>query len=250
MAFFDTFSVALKQKWLDYYQVNRAWLLLHMTADNTVATPDGGKRPVSYLILGIAAALEPELQQLMLPFSKLKPDADSLIEVLGLNFDPDIALGMPSNIAPQTAGKSPTPAATQTATTAPAAAPTATAAPAAAPTATAAPAAKSNKLGGAALAAAGVVAGAAGMAAAASALSTEDESFDEFEEEAVSDFDMDDDEEEAAALYGLGIEDDEEDAVSDFDLGDDEEDAVSDFDLGDDEEDAVSDFDLGDDEEE
>ncbi|MFA9263250.1 MAG: DUF5331 domain-containing protein, partial [Undibacterium sp.] len=126
MAFFDTFSVALKQKWLDYYQANRTWLLLHMTADNTVATPDGGKRPVSYLILGIAAALEPELQQLMLPFSKLKPDADSLIEVLGLNFDPDIALGMPSNTAPQTAGQSPTPAA------APAAAQTATAAPAAA----------------------------------------------------------------------------------------------------------------------
>ncbi|MEG4800937.1 DUF5331 domain-containing protein, partial [Microcoleus sp. ARI1-B5] len=142
MAFFDTFSVALKQKWLDYYQANRTWLLLHMTADNTVATPDGGKRPVSYLILGIAAALEPELQQLMLPFSKLKPDADSLIEVLGLNFDPDIALGMASNTAPQTIGQSPTPAAaTQTATAAPAAAQTATAAPAAAQTATAAPAA-------------------------------------------------------------------------------------------------------------
>jgi hypothetical protein len=29
----------------------------------------------------------------MLPFSKLKADADSLIEVLGLNFDPDMALG-------------------------------------------------------------------------------------------------------------------------------------------------------------
>ncbi|MEG3917515.1 DUF5331 domain-containing protein, partial [Microcoleus sp. T3_A4] len=220
MAFFDTFSVALKQKWLDYYQVNRAWLLLHMTAENTVATPDGGKRPVSYLILGIAAALEPELQQLMLPFSKLKPDADSLIEVLGLNFDPDIALGMPSNIAPQTAGKSPTPTAAQTATAAPAAARTATAAPAAAQTATAAPAAaKSNKLGGAALATAGVVAGvagAAGLAAAASALSSEEESFDEFEEEAVSDFDMGDDEEEA---------------VSDFDMDDDEEEAVSDFDM-------------------
>ncbi|MEG4850701.1 DUF5331 domain-containing protein, partial [Microcoleus sp. B5-D4] len=240
MAFFDTFSVALKQKWLDYYQVNRAWLLLHMTADNTVATPDGGKRPVSYLILGIAAALEPELQQLMLPFSKLKPDADSLIEVLGLNFDPDIALGMPLNIVPQTIGTSPTPAAAQTATTAPAAVQTATAAPAAAQTATTAPAAaqtatavpaaaqtataapadaKSNKLGGAALAAAGVVAGvagAAGLAAAASALSSEEESFDEFEEEAVSDFDMGDDEEEA---------------VSDFDMDDDEEEAVSDFDM-------------------
>ena len=207
MAFFDTFSVALKQKWLDYYQVNRAWLLLHMTADNTVATPDGGKRPVSYLILGIAAALEPELQQLMLPFSKLKPDADSLIEVLGLNFDPDLALGIHSNTTQQTASQTPTtaapaaaqtataaPAATQTATAAPAATQTATAAPAAAQTATAAPAAtqtataapadaKSNKLGGAALAAAGVVAGvagAAGLAAAASALSSEEESFDEF----------------------------------------------------------------------
>jgi hypothetical protein len=141
MAFFDTFSVALKQKWLDYYQVNRAWLLLHMTADNTVATPDGGKRPVSYLILGIAAALEPELQQLMLPFSKLKPDADSLIEVLGLNFDPDLALGIPSNTTQQTASQTPTtaaPAAAQTATAAPAATQTATAAPAAAQTATAA----------------------------------------------------------------------------------------------------------------
>ncbi|WP_445172141.1 DUF5331 domain-containing protein, partial [Microcoleus sp.] len=143
MAFFDTFSVALKQKWLDYYQVNRAWLLLHMTADNTVATPDGGTRPVSYLILGIAAALEPELQQLMLPFSKLKPDADSLIEVLGLNFDPDLALGIPSNTTQQTASPTPTTAAAQTATAAPAATQTATAAPADA---------KSNKLGGAALA--------------------------------------------------------------------------------------------------
>src|SRR6476469_9649476 len=224
MAFFDTFSVALKQKWLDYYQVNRAWLLLHMTADNTVATPDGGKRPVSYLILGIAAALEPELQQLMLPFSKLKPDADSLIEVLGLNFDPDIALGMPSNIAPQTIGTSPTPAATQTATTA--------------------PAAKSNKLGGAALAAAGVVAGvagAAGLAAAASALSSEEESFDEFEEEAVSDFDMGDEEEEAVSDFDMG--DEEEEAVSDFDMGDEEEEASALDGLGleEDEEDAVSD---------
>ncbi|MEG3887564.1 DUF5331 domain-containing protein, partial [Microcoleus sp. herbarium19] len=231
MAFFDTFSVALKQKWLDYYQANRSWLLLHMTADNTVATPDGGKRPVSYLILGIAAALEPELQQLMLPFSRLKPDADSLIEVLGLNFDPDMALGMSSHTS--------APAAAQTATAAaPAAAQTATAAaPAAAQTATAAaPAdAKSNKLGGVALAAAaGVagVAGVAGLAAAANALSSQEESFEEFEEEADSDFDLGDDAEEADSDFDLG--DDAEEAVSDFDLGDDAEEADSDFDLGDD----------------
>jgi hypothetical protein len=64
-----------------------------MTQQNTVHTPDGGRRPLSYLILGILNALEPELEALMLPFSKLKADADSLIEVLGLDFDPDIAIG-------------------------------------------------------------------------------------------------------------------------------------------------------------
>jgi len=60
---------------------------------DSVYTPDGGKRPSSYLILGVANALEPKLAQLMLPFSKLNADADTLIEVLDLHFDPDTALG-------------------------------------------------------------------------------------------------------------------------------------------------------------
>jgi hypothetical protein len=59
----------------------------------SVYTPDGGKRPPSYLILGVLNALEPKLAQLMLPFAKLNPDADTLIEVLDLHFDPDFALG-------------------------------------------------------------------------------------------------------------------------------------------------------------
>ncbi|MCL2926109.1 MAG: DUF5331 domain-containing protein [Trichodesmium sp. MAG_R04] len=93
MVFFKELSTSLKQKWLEYYQKNYSWLILHMTEQNTVQTPDGGRRPLSYLILGILNALEPELEALMLPFSKLKADADSLVEVLGLNFDPDIAIG-------------------------------------------------------------------------------------------------------------------------------------------------------------
>ena len=93
MVFFKELSTSLKQKRLEYYQKNYSWLILHMTEQNTVQTPDGGRRPLSYLILGILNALEPELEALMLPFSKLKADADSLVEVLGLNFDPDIAIG-------------------------------------------------------------------------------------------------------------------------------------------------------------
>lgn len=90
MAFFGSLKNSLKQKWLQYFQSNRFWISLHSGA---VATPDGGKRPSSYLILGIINALEPQLAELMLPFSKLNPNVDTLIEVLGLNFDPDLMLG-------------------------------------------------------------------------------------------------------------------------------------------------------------
>jgi len=92
MAFFHSFTDSLKQKWLQFFQTNRDWITLHMEVDS-VYTPDGGKRPSSYLILGVVNALEPKLAQLMLPFSKLNPDADTLIEVLDLHFDPDITLG-------------------------------------------------------------------------------------------------------------------------------------------------------------
>jgi hypothetical protein len=92
MAFFDSFTDSIKQKWLQFFQNNRDWITLHMQVES-VYTPDGGKRPPSYLILGVLNALEPKLAQLMLPFAKLNPDADTLIQVLDLHFDPDFALG-------------------------------------------------------------------------------------------------------------------------------------------------------------
>jgi hypothetical protein len=92
MAFFNSFTDSIKQKWLQFFQANREWITLHMEVES-VYTPDGGKRPPSYLILGVVNALEPKLAQLMLPFSKLNADADTLIDVLELHFDPDIALG-------------------------------------------------------------------------------------------------------------------------------------------------------------
>jgi hypothetical protein len=92
MAFFDSFTDSIKQKWLQFFQANRDWITLQMTIES-VYTPDGGKRPSSYLILGVVNALEPKLAQLMFPFAKLNPDADTLIDVLGLHFDPDITLG-------------------------------------------------------------------------------------------------------------------------------------------------------------
>lgn len=91
MAFFDRLTAALKYKWLPFYQENRAWITRQMSI-NSVETPDGGRRPSSYLILGVVSALEPELAELMLPFTKLNSDVDKLIDVLDLNFDPELYL--------------------------------------------------------------------------------------------------------------------------------------------------------------
>lgn len=91
MAFFENFVSVIRQKWLDYVDSNREWLQLQMRM-TSVRTPDGGRRPSSLLILGVVNALEPKLGNLMVPFYQLNSDEDALIEVLGLNFDPEMAL--------------------------------------------------------------------------------------------------------------------------------------------------------------
>lgn len=88
MAFFIDLTNSLKQKWLQYFQVNRVWIAREMELEY-VATPDGGRRPSSYLILGVVSVLEPQLVQLLEPFTRLNPDLNALIDVLELNFDPD-----------------------------------------------------------------------------------------------------------------------------------------------------------------
>lgn len=106
MAFFESFTESIRQKWLEYYQANREWLVLQMDG-RSVRTPDGGRRPASSLILGVANAMEGKLGNLMVPFFKLNADEDSIVEVLGLNFDPDIVLngGTPTEPAMAIAGQ-------------------------------------------------------------------------------------------------------------------------------------------------
>lgn len=92
MAFFNDLTYSLKQKWLQYFQENRSWIVRQMEVDH-VATPDGGRRPSSFLILGVVSTLEPQLLQLLLPFARLNPNVDALIDVLDLNIDPEKARG-------------------------------------------------------------------------------------------------------------------------------------------------------------
>ncbi len=87
MSFFEKFKSALQQKWLEYFQANRSWIVLHSRED--VDTPDGGSRPCAYLILGAINAMEPRTRDLMVPFCQLNTDPDKIVEVLGLHFDPE-----------------------------------------------------------------------------------------------------------------------------------------------------------------
>ncbi|NEQ34394.1 MAG: DUF5331 domain-containing protein [Leptolyngbya sp. SIO4C5] len=109
MAFFENFTSVIRQKWLDYVQANRPWLELQMR-QTSVRTPDGGRRPSSFLVLGVVNAIEPKLSNLMVPFYQLNADEDALVEVLGLNFDPEMALdngGTPQTIEAEDAGVTP-----------------------------------------------------------------------------------------------------------------------------------------------
>lgn len=93
MSFLEKLKASLKDKWLEYYQINRLWIKALLNKPETwVKVADGGNRPPAYFILGVISLLEPNLKEMLLPFCQLNPDADKLVTILGLHFDPDIEL--------------------------------------------------------------------------------------------------------------------------------------------------------------
>jgi hypothetical protein len=90
MSNFEELKASLPRQWLDYYQNNQAWIKCLMDSRGWWRkTPDGGKRPSADIIIAAATALEPKLSVWMYPFCQLSSDGDKLLEVLGLNFDPE-----------------------------------------------------------------------------------------------------------------------------------------------------------------
>lgn len=89
MSFFEKYKVILKPKWLDYYENNRSWI---KKVGAWVSTPDSGKRPSAEIVLGAISALEPRLAEWLFPFCQLNSDANKLVDLLGLHFDPDVEL--------------------------------------------------------------------------------------------------------------------------------------------------------------
>jgi Family of unknown function (DUF5331) len=77
----EQFKAELKEKWLDYYQVNRDWLEKIDGHGYRISDP--------WFILGIITALDPksELRELLQYFLLVTKDCNSIIRALGLDFD-------------------------------------------------------------------------------------------------------------------------------------------------------------------
>jgi Family of unknown function (DUF5331) len=76
---------SVKEKWLNYYRENRAWVTRLATWGNY----NGQRRPSSSFILASLSVLEPELPKLLPIMVELSNDPDRLVTVLGLNFNPE-----------------------------------------------------------------------------------------------------------------------------------------------------------------
>ena len=99
----EQFRAELKDKWLDYYEVNRFWLQPFMNQNGSWAvnvkyegelenpkyTP---RRPNTHFILGVVTALEPQIKGLLVFTADLQTDATSILRALDLDFDPEIEL--------------------------------------------------------------------------------------------------------------------------------------------------------------
>ena len=82
----ERLRVELKEKWLNYYRVNKVWV--------EQLNGYGHRIDDSWFILGIITALETksELKELLQYFLLVTKDCDSIIKALGLDFNPKLEL--------------------------------------------------------------------------------------------------------------------------------------------------------------
>ncbi|MBD2577655.1 DUF5331 domain-containing protein [Oscillatoria sp. FACHB-1406] len=89
---FEKFKLELRDKWLDYYEINLDWIHKLMDSTNRWYKLSEGSRPDSMFVLGAVSALDENARVLLNSFLELSSDYNKLVKALGLDFDPDIEL--------------------------------------------------------------------------------------------------------------------------------------------------------------
>ena len=89
----EEFKLIVKERWLDYYEINQDWITKFTNANKWwVDCSSGGCRPNALIILGAITSSDPRISDWMSIFCELQSNANELIKVLGLDFDPDEAI--------------------------------------------------------------------------------------------------------------------------------------------------------------
>ena len=99
----EQFKAGLKNKWLDYYQANRGWpqdlaqknnnwFNVTKQENNLEKSDYKPRRPEARFILGVISVLEPKVQGFMPYIVPLNTDPTSIVQALGLDFDPELEL--------------------------------------------------------------------------------------------------------------------------------------------------------------
>jgi Zn-dependent M16 (insulinase) family peptidase len=98
MSDFETLKAGLKDKWLDYYEVNQDWIKRLISSQDALrkVTQDSyeklGTRPNTNFILGVISTLEPKLKEILYYFSLVSRDSEATLKAIELNFDPSLEL--------------------------------------------------------------------------------------------------------------------------------------------------------------
>ena len=89
----EELKLLVKEKWLDYYEINQGWIVTFTNANKYwVDCSSGGSRPHALIILGAITSSDPRITDWMTIFCQLQSNANELIKVLELDFDPDEAI--------------------------------------------------------------------------------------------------------------------------------------------------------------
>jgi hypothetical protein len=90
MSDFETLKAGLKDKWLDYYEVNQSWICKLGCWVECVQSKN--KRPNAKAILAAISTLEPKIIDYLIPLVDINYDGEQVVKALGLDFRPQTEL--------------------------------------------------------------------------------------------------------------------------------------------------------------
>jgi len=96
----EQLKAELKEKWLDYYEINQTWIKVaaihkgHTWTEVINGTNTTLYCPDSKLIIGVVSDSDPRVSEFIQVSTQFSGtcNLDKIVEALGLRFDPDVAL--------------------------------------------------------------------------------------------------------------------------------------------------------------